>query len=430
MAVKSYKEMTKAELLHEKGSLEAAYDEWKNRGLTLNMARGKPSEEQLDLSMDLLNLGVDEIDVVRAEKNIDLRNYGGLEGIYSARELLATMLDVNADQVILYGNSSLNMMFDAIGRAEIHGIMGHTPWSKLDKVKFLCPVPGYDRHFSICEYYGIEMINIPMTEDGPDMDMVEKLVSSDDSVKGIWCVPKFSNPQGIVYSDKTVKRFAALKPAAEDFRIFWDNAYCVHYLYDEIKIPNIIEECEKAGNPDIVFEFCSTSKISFAGAGISGMAASEANLKDALATMTVQTIGHDKINQLRHAIFFENGKKIPAHMKKHAEILRPRFEMVLKTLERDLGGRDAGTWLKPQGGYFITFTSLPGCAKNIVAMCKNAGVVLTGAGAPFPYGKDPEDSTIRIAPTYPSREELELAAGIFTICARLAAVDKYLENVK
>ena len=430
MAKKSYKEMSKKELLHEKGSLEAAFDEWKNRGLTLNMARGKPSEEQLDLSMELLNMGVEEIDVVMAEKNIDLRNYGGLEGIYSARELLATMLEVNADQVILYGNSSLNMMFDTIGRAMIKGIMGHTPWCKLDKVKFLCPVPGYDRHFSICEYYGIEMINIPMSETGPDMDMIEKLVAEDDSIKGIWCVPKFSNPQGVVYSDETVKRFANLKPAAEDFRLFWDNAYCVHYLYDEIKILNIIEECEKAGNPDMVFEFCSTSKISFAGAGISGMAASDANLKDALATMTIQTIGHDKINQLRHSIFFEKGKKIPEHMKKHAAILRPRFEMVLKTLERDLGGRDAGEWLAPKGVYFITFTSLPGCAKKIVEMCKKAGVVLTGAGAPFPYGKDPEDSTIRIAPTYPSRDELQLAADIFTICARLAAVDKYLEEME
>ncbi len=430
MAKKSYKEMSKKELLHEKGSLEAAFDEWKNRGLTLNMARGKPSEEQLDLSMDLLNVGVEEIDVVRAEKNIDLRNYGGLEGIYSARELLATMLEVNADQVIVYGNSSLNLMFDTIGRAMIKGLMGNTPWCKLDKVKFLCPVPGYDRHFSICDYYGIEMINVPMTENGPDMDVVEKLVAEDEAIKGIWCVPKFSNPQGIVYSDETVKRFAKLKPAAKDFRIFWDNAYCVHYLYDEIKIANIIDECEKAGNPDMVFEFCSTSKISFAGAGISGFAASDKNLKEALATMTVQTIGHDKVNQLRHSIFFEAGKKIPEHMKKHAAILRPRFEMVLKTLERDLGGRDAGEWLAPRGGYFITFTSLPGCAKHIVELCKRAGVVLTGAGAPFPYGKDPDDSTIRIAPTYPSRDELELAADIFTICVRLASVEKYLEEKK
>ncbi|MCR4797461.1 MAG: aminotransferase class I/II-fold pyridoxal phosphate-dependent enzyme [Lachnospiraceae bacterium] len=424
--MKAYKDMTKEELMHERDALTKAYKEWQGKGLTLNMARGKPSEEQLDLSIGLLNNIVDEMDVIREEKNIDLRNYGGLEGISGARELLATMMEVTPDDVLVYGNSSLNMMFDTISRAWSKGILGHTPWCQLDKVKFLCPVPGYDRHFAICEYFGIEMIPVPMHVDGPDMDMVEELVSSDDSIKGILCVPKFSNPQGIVYSDEVVKRFAALKPKAEDFRIFWDNAYCVHYLYEEIKILNIIEETRKAGNPDIVFEFCSTSKVSFAGAGISGMAASEANRKDALATMTVMTIGHDKVNQLRHALFFERGRKIKEHMEKHAALLRPRFEIVNKALEKNLGGKEIGTWLKPKGGYFITFEALEGCATRIVQLAKECGVVMTGAGAPFPYHKDPRDSVIRIAPSYPSREELKEAAEIFTICVRLASVEKFL----
>lgn len=422
----AYANMSKEELNQEKEALMQAYKEWQGKGLTLNMARGKPSEEQLDLSIGLLNSIVDEMDVVREEKNIDLRNYGGLEGITGARKLLATMLEVDPEDVVVYGNSSLNMMFDTISRAWNKGILGNTPWGKLDKVKFLCPAPGYDRHFAICEYFGIEMITIPMTEDGPDMDMVEELVSKDDAVKGIWCVPKFSNPQGIVYSDETVRRFAALKPAAKDFRIFWDNAYCVHYLYDEIKILNILDEARKAGNEDIVFEFCSTSKVSFAGAGISGMAASEANRKDALATMTVMTIGHDKVNQLRHAIFFDRGAKVAEHMKKHADLLRPRFEIVLHALEKNLGGKEVGTWGNPKGGYFITFEALEGCATRIVELAKECGVVMTGAGAPFPYHKDPKDSVIRIAPSYPSREELKEAAEIFTICVRLASVEKFL----
>ena len=422
----AYANMSKEELNQEKEALMQAYKEWQGKGLTLNMARGKPSEEQLDLSIGLLNSIVDEMDVVREEKNIDLRNYGGLEGITGARKLLATMLEVDPEDVVVYGNSSLNMMFDTISRAWNKGILGNTPWGKLDKVKFLCPAPGYDRHFAICEYFGIEMITIPMTEDGPDMDMVEELVSKDEAVKGIWCVPKFSNPQGIVYSDETVRRFAALKPAAKDFRIFWDNAYCVHYLYDEIKILNILDEARKAGNEDIVFEFCSTSKVSFAGAGISGMAASEANRKDALATMTVMTIGHDKVNQLRHAIFFDRGAKVAEHMKKHADLLRPRFEIVLHALEKNLGGKEVGTWGNPKGGYFITFEALEGCATRIVELAKECGVVMTGAGAPFPYHKDPKDSVIRIAPSYPSREELKEAAEIFTICVRLASVEKFL----
>lgn len=425
----TYAELSKEELEQKKEQLTKLYKEWQGKGLTLNMARGKPSAEQLDLSIGLLNSIVEEMDVVREEKNIDLRNYGGLEGINGARELLATMLEVEPEDILIYGNSSLNMMFDTVSRAWVKGILGNTPWGKLDKVKFLCPTPGYDRHFAICEYFGIEMIPVEMHEDGPDMDVIEKLVSEDESIKGIFCVPKFSNPQGIVYSDEVVRRFANLNPKAKDFRIFWDNAYCVHYLYEEIKILNIIEETRKTGKEDMVFEFCSTSKVSFAGAGISGMAASEANRKDALASMTVMTIGHDKVNQLRHAIFFERGKKVAEHMKKHAELLRPRFEIVLNSLEKNLGGKGIGTWGNPKGGYFITFESMEGCATRIVQLAKECGVVMTGAGAPFPYHKDPHDSVIRIAPSYPSREELREAAEIFTICVRLASVEKLLGEI-
>ena len=318
-------------------------------------------------------------------------------------------------------------MYDCVSSAMLFGIMGSTPWCHLDKVKFLCPVPGYDRHFKITELMGIEMINIPMTENGPDMDMVEKLVSSDSSIKGIWCVPKYSNPQGIVYSDETVKRFAALKPAAKDFRIYWDNAYALHYIYDEnIEIPEILSECAKAGNPDLVYEFCSTSKISFAGGGISAIASSEANLKWISKRMNVETISYDKINQLRHARYFKNGDGLRAHMRKHAEFLRPKFDVVLETLDRELTGLGAGSWMKPMGGYFISFDAVPGCAKAIVNKCKEAGVVLTGAGATYPYGKDPDDSNIRIAPSYPTLEELKQAAELFTLCAKLATVEKLL----
>jgi DNA-binding transcriptional MocR family regulator len=350
-----------------------------------------------------------------------------VDGIKPAKELIASMVDAEPEDVIVYGNSSLNMMFDTIGRAMIKGICGSEPWGAQKGLKWLCPAPGYDRHFGVTEYYGFELITIPMHEDGPDMDMVEELVSSDPSIKGIWCVPKFSNPQGYVYSDETVRRFANLKPAAEDFRIFWDNAYCVHYLYDEIKIPNLLEEARKAGNEDLVFEFVSTSKVSLAGGGIAGLVTSKRNREDALNTLRVQTIGHDKVNQLRHAVFFDNGKKIPAHMKRHAAILTPKFEAVLSALERDLGGKDCGSWVKPLGGYFITFTTLPGCATRTIELAKEAGMTMTGAGAPFPYGKDPEDSTIRIAPSYPSLADMKMAADLFTVCVRLAAVEKLLE---
>ncbi len=343
---------------------------------------------------------------------------------------MADMVGTKPEHVIVYGNSSLNIMYDQVSRAEIFGYCGSTPWCRLDKVKFLCPVPGYDRHFAIMEDFGIEMINIPMTEDGPDMDLVEEYVNHDPAVKGIWCVPKYSNPQGIVYSDETVRRFAALKPAAEDFRIFWDNAYAVHHLYDDdrAEILNILEECEKAGNPDMVFQFCSTSKVTFPGAGIAAVSASKANLDDIRKHLTLQTIGHDKINQMRHAKFFPDADSVRKHMAAQAEIIRPKFELVEKYLKKEIASHGIGRWVIPKGGYFLSFESVPGCAKKIVAKCKEAGVVLTAAGAPFPYKKDPDDSVIRIAPTYPSMEELEEAVKVFVTVVRMVTVEKFVEE--
>ena len=425
----SYQEMSKEELLQEKAALEAEYAKIKEMGLSLDMSRGKPAAEQLDLSMGILDT-VDAKSVVKSENGTDLRNYGVLDGIPEAKKLIGDMVGAKPENVIIYGNSSLNIMYDQIARAEIFGICGNTPWSKLDKVKFLCPVPGYDRHFAITEEFGIEMINIPMTEDGPDMDMVEQYVNNDAAVKGIWCVPKYSNPQGVVYSDETVRRFANLKPAAADFRIFWDNAYVVHHLYEDnqAQILNILDECEKAGNPDIVFQFCSTSKVSFPGAGIAAISASAANIADIKKRLTIQTIGHDKINQLRHVKFFKDQKGIQEHMMKQAAIIRPKFEMVEEMLTEEIASRGIGTWMNPLGGYFISFEALEGCAKKIVEKCKEAGVVLTGAGSPYPYKKDPKDSVIRIAPTYPSMDELKEAAKVFTVVVRLVSVDKLLET--
>ena len=425
----SYQEMSKEQLLQEKTALEAEYAKIKEMGLSLDMSRGKPAAEQLDLSMGILDT-VDAKSVVKSENGTDLRNYGVLDGIPEAKKLIGDMVGAKPENVIVYGNSSLNIMYDQIARAEIFGICGNTPWSKLDKVKFLCPVPGYDRHFAITEEFGIEMINIPMTEDGPDMDMVEQYVNNDAAVKGIWCVPKYSNPQGVVYSDETVRRFANLKPAAADFRIFWDNAYVVHHLYEDnqAQILNILDECEKAGNPDIVFQFCSTSKVSFPGAGIAAISASAANIADIKKKLTIQTIGHDKINQLRHVKFFKDQKGIQEHMMKQAAIIRPKFEMVEEMLTEEIASRGIGTWIHPLGGYFISFEALEGCAKKIVEKCKEAGVVLTGAGSPYPYKKDPKDSVIRIAPTYPSMDELKEAAKVFTVVVRLVSVDKLLET--
>ena len=394
------------------------------------MSRGKPSKEQLDLSMGMMDVLSSGLNLV-GEEGVDCRNYGVLDGIKEAKELLGAISEVSADKIIIYGNSSLNVMYDTISRSMTHGVMGSTPWCKLDKVKFLCPVPGYDRHFAITEYFGIEMINVPMTPTGPDMDMVEKLVSEDEAIKGIWCVPKYSNPQGISYSDETVKRFAALKPAAKDFRIYWDNAYSVHHLYDDEQdvILEILDECEKAGNPDMVYKFTSTSKISFPGSGIAAIATSKNNIEEIKKQLTIQTIGHDKVNQLRHVHFFKNLDGVVEHMRKHAAILRPKFEAVIDTLETELGGLGIGSWVKPKGGYFISFEAMEGCAKAIVAKAKEAGIVMTNAGATYPYGKDPHDSNIRIAPSFPSADELALAAQLFVLCVKLVSVQKLLGKI-
>ena len=427
--MKSYSELTREELLELKSELEKKYEEAKAEGLALDMSRGKPSPAQLDLSREMLDV-LNSSSELKAENGTDVRNYGLLEGIYEARKLMGDIMGVPAENVIVCGNASLNIMYDLVSRAEVFGFDGCTPWAKLDKVKFLCPAPGYDRHFGITELFGIEMITVPMNEDGPDMDIVEKYVNNDESVKGIWCVPKYSNPQGVVYSDETVKRFAALKPAAKDFRVFWDNAYAVHDLYPEkeVKLLNIFDECKKNGNENMVFELCSTSKISFSGAGISAVASSKNNIEEIKKYMTKQTIGYDKINQLRHVRFFKDINGIKEHMKKHAALLRPKFEAVLDTLENDLAGTGVGTWTKPLGGYFISFEGLEGTAKAIVQKCKDAGMTLTGAGATYPYKNDPKDSNIRIAPSYPSLEEMSKAAALFTICVRLVSIDKILET--
>lgn len=427
--MKSYSELTREELLELKSELEKKYEEAKAEGLALDMSRGKPSPAQLDLSRGMLDV-LNSSSELKAENGTDVRNYGLLEGIYEARKLMGDIMGVPAENVIVCGNASLNIMYDLVSRAEVFGFDGCTPWAKLDKVKFLCPAPGYDRHFGITELFGIEMITVPMNEDGPDMDIVEKYVNNDESVKGIWCVPKYSNPQGVVYSDETVKRFAALKPAAKDFRVFWDNAYAVHDLYPEkeVKLLNIFDECKKTGNENMVFELCSTSKISFSGAGISAVASSKNNIEEIKKYMTKQTIGYDKINQLRHVRFFKDINGIKEHMKKHAALLRPKFEAVLDTLEKDLAGTGVGTWTKPLGGYFISFEGLEGTAKAIVQKCKDAGMTLTGAGATYPYKNDPKDSNIRIAPSYPSLEEMSKAAALFTICVRLVSIDKILET--
>jgi aspartate/methionine/tyrosine aminotransferase len=424
----TYAEMSRDELLSLKAALEQEFKEEEAKGLSLNMARGKPGATQLALSMPMLDSINSESDMNTLLGN-DTRNYGDWDGIGECRKLMADMMGVKKDNVIVCGNSSLNIMYDTIVRSVAVGVNGSTPWGQLDKVRFLCPVPGYDRHFRITETFGIEMINIPMDENGPDMDMVEKYVNNDAAVKGIWCVPKYSNPNGISYSDEVVRRFAALKPAAEDFRIFWDNAYGIHHIYDDgqAEILNILEECEKAGNPDMVYIFASTSKISFPGSGISAIATSEANMNYIKKFMTTQTIGHDKINQLRHVRFFKDIDGLKLHMKKHAEILRPKFDTVLDILDKELSGLDIGTWTKPKGGYFISFDAMPGCAKAIVEKCRKLGVVLTDAGATYPYGKDPQDSNIRIAPSFPTPEEMGAATKVFALCVKLASVEKLLE---
>ena len=424
-----YQNLSVEELTTQKRELEKRFAEVKAKNLKLDMSRGKPSKAQLDLSMGMMDVLNSESDLV-CEEGVDCRNYGVLDGIREAKQLLADMTEVPKDNIVIFGNSSLNVMYDTIARSMTHGVMGSTPWCKLEKVKFLCPVPGYDRHFAITEHFGIEMINIPMTEEGPDMDMVEAYVNSDEAVKGIWCVPKYSNPQGITYSDNTVRRFARLKPAAKDFRIFWDNAYGIHHLYDDKQdhLIEILMECKKEGNPDMVYKFCSTSKISFPGSGVAAIAASSANLADIRKQMKIQTIGHDKLNQLRHARFYKDIHGMVEHMKKHADILRPKFETVLSVMEKELGGLEIGSWIRPRGGYFISFDALEGCAKAIVAKAKEAGVVMTEAGATFPYGKDPKDSNIRIAPSFPTPEELAVATDIFVLSVKLVSIDKILSE--
>ena len=427
--MKAYKELSENELLALKEDLNKQYEEAKAKGLKLDMSRGKPSPSQLDMERDFL-------EVIRSDTNlntssgVDCRNYGLLDGIPEAKKLMADMIGVSEDMIIVFGNSSLNIMYDTVARSMLFGVLGSTPWCKLDKVKFLCPVPGYDRHFAITEQFGIEMINIPMTCDGPDMDLVEKYVNEDPAVKGIWCVPKYSNPQGYTYSDETVRRFASLKPAAEDFRIYWDNAYAIHDLYEDRsdQLLEILGECEKMGNADMVYEFVSTSKVTFPGSGISALASSKANLDSIKNTMTIQTIGPDKLNQLRHVLYFKDIDGMKAHMMKHAAIMRPKFEAIEEVLMRELDGLGIGSWTKPNGGYFISFEAMEGCAKEIVSRCKDAGVVLTGAGATYPYKNDPKDSNIRIAPTFPSEEELSIATDLFVLCVKLVSVEKLLQN--
>lgn len=428
-AMTAYKDLSREELLLLKSELEEQFKEIKAKGLNLDMSRGKPSAAQLDLAMGMMDVLNSKTDL-RCMEGVDCRNYGVLDGIGEIKQLLADLIEVPKDNIVVFGNSSLNVMYDTVARSMTHGVMGSTPWCKLDKVKFLCPVPGYDRHFAITEHFGIEMINVPMTESGPDMDIVEKLVAEDEAIKGIWCVPKYSNPQGITYSDETVHRFAKLQPAAKDFRIYWDNAYNIHHLYDDKQdyLIEILMECKKAGNEDMVYKFSSTSKVSFPGSGIAAIAASDANLIDIRNQMKIQTIGHDKLNQLRHVRFYKNIHGMVEHMKLHAEILLPKFETVLNTLERELGGLEIGSWLRPRGGYFISFDSMEGCAKAIVAKAKEAGLIMTPAGATFPYGKDPKDTNIRIAPSYPTPEELAIATEIFVLSVKLVSIDKLLNE--
>lgn len=427
--MKKYSEMTKDELKSELETLKKEYQKYQEMDLKLDMSRGKPCREQLDLSMGMMDTLNSQADLT-CEDGTDCRNYGVLTGIHEAKVLIGDMMENNPENIIIYGNSSLNVMYDTVSRAMTHGILGNTPWCKLDKVKFLCPVPGYDRHFAITEYFGIEMIPVPMSPEGPDMDMVEKLVAEDEAIKGIWCVPKYSNPQGYSYSDETVRRFARLKPAAKDFRIFWDNAYGIHHLYDDDQdyLIEILAECKRAGNPDLVYKFASTSKITFPGSGIAALASSPNNLEDIMKQMTNQTIGHDKVNQLRHVRFFKDIHGMVEHMRKHADIIRPKFEAVLDAFDRNLGGLGVGEWTKPKGGYFISFDALPGCAKAIVKLAKKAGVTMTGAGATWPYGKDPEDKNIRVAPTLPTLDDLKTAAELFTLCVRIVSLEKLLDE--
>lgn len=404
--------------------LEEKYQESCSKNLKLNMSRGKPAPSQLDLSNGLL----DKMHTYTLADGTDARNYGILEGIPECRDLFAGLLGIDPQKIILGGNSSLNVMFDTMSFLCLFGTAGCEPWlyhkHNGTPVKFLCPVPGYDRHFTICEELGIEMIPVELKEDGPDMERVMELAANDPYIKGIWCVPLHSNPQGVCYSDKTVKQLASMKTAAKDFRIFWDNAYGVHHIYEEVPLRDIIEECELSGNPDRVYYFFSTSKISFPGAGVALVASSPGNIKELKKHMSAQTIGHDKLNQLRHVQFFKTPQNLRSHMEKLSQVLKPKFDLVLNKLEKDLSGTGLAGWSHPKGGYFISLDTLPGCAKRTVELARNAGVTLTGAGATYPYGEDPKDSNIRIAPTYPNLKELEKAMDIFTVCVKIAGIEK------
>ena len=422
-----FAELSKEELEQLLNENEAVYARYQSMNLKLDMSRGKPCREQLDLTMDMLNC-VSAQDNFAAENGFDTRNYGLLDGIQEAKAMFADLLDVSCENIIVGGNSSLNMMFDYIAQAYTHGVCGNRPWCKEEDVKFLCPVPGYDRHFAITEHFGITMLNVPMTEDGPDMDAVESLVR-DPAVKGMWCVPMYSNPDGITYSDETVRRLASLRPAANDFRIMWDNAYCIHHLNDTTDtLLNLYTEATKQENEDIVVMFCSTSKVSFPGAGVAALAASTANVADIKRRMTVQTIGHDKINMLRHVRYFKNADGLRAHMKLHAQILEPKFQLVLNTLKEQLGNTGIANWHEPRGGYFVSVELSEGCATETVRLLKEAGVVITPAGATHPYHRDPQDSYLRLAPSFPPVEELQIAMDLFCVCAKIAALKKLLSK--
>ncbi len=420
----SYRTLAKEEAKALLSSLQKEYAAYVAQGLKLDMSRGKPAPNQLDLSEELFTVLSKNEDV--SSVSPDVRNYGGIDGIPEMKALFAEMLGVKTSEIVVGGNASLTMMFDTVSRSVTHGVMGSAPWCKLPEVKFLCPVPGYDRHFGICECFGIKMIPIAMTESGPDMDEVRKHVENDESVKGIWCVPKYSNPSGISYSDDVVRAFAALNPAAKDFRIFWDNAYCVHDLYEKgDEILNLLDECKKAGKEDMCYIFASTSKMTFPGAGVAVMATSEANIASAKKVLNFQMIGPDKVNQLRHVRFFKNLDGLKAHMKKHAKIMSPKFDVVLNILDSELSGLGIAKWTAPNGGYFISLDVTGGSAKRVHKLMAEAGVVMTGCGATFPYGNDPEDSNLRIAPSYPTVAELETASKLLALCVKIAS----LENI-
>jgi len=424
--MKAYRQMPAEQLALEKSMLMKKYTDYKNMGLKLNMARGKPGSDQLELAMPMLDILTSQSNCIDA-KGVDCRNYGELLGLWEARELFGEYMQISPEETIVVGSSSLTFMYDCISRAMLKGVLGsEKPWGKYEKIKFICPVPGYDRHFTICEFLDIEMIPVELTEWGPDMKSVKNLVENDETIKGMWCVPKYTNPYGGCYSDEAVRAIAELKPKAKDFRVFWDNAYGVHHIYNDIPLLNILDECKRAGNPDMVYMFASTSKVTFPGAGVGFFGASAANVAFTEKQISAQSISWDKLNMLRHVRFFKNIEGIHAIMNEQANLLRPKFDTVLSLLESELSECEAGTWVRPDGGYFITFIAEKGCATRINQLCKEAGVMMTEPGATHPYHKDPDDSFLRIAPSFPPVEELKMAMEIFCNAARLATAEKYL----